>query len=912
MDGGRAAPSSPTACDDKQTASHVLQELQTLYQSQQPDGSLEFRGPQRFFERYPLFATLTLDIQRSEPNTAFLSRSSSAAARYYGYLFTEHDRNANLLIETSLPYDDGTTLTGIEDPGFNALLSLDMINLAMLNLRLRKPIDALYWYEGGRTLQERIVQHCYDVDANYFFPFDINNGVLLREYYALSLLPLLFSGNVGDNHAGSLIQHYVLRSRDVGPEPPFRFAEGDSPPAGYDDAPLFHPDYLLKVAMVATTLRARGFPREADLAATAAVATIDWSAQGPAAGKQPSAYARRLACLLDDGQYDRLFDPFGTLDIFEAIVRSKRRLADNEIVRLGTSIQTIRSFAAARPLDNPEATATPDAEEVESSVRDVYWSVSKTRQQLDANTLFDREDAYRTSGLEIQPAMTRLLDDVVIVLRRVENDLHRVVNRDSGLKISATVLNERAVADQQVEIKWVIELRGSQPMEIRAADVICEQELDTLVKAGGAIMVRPGEPQTLVSSFPARPTKLNTLLPWHLTLSLNDAAGRRIRYNALRTVYLERPIAIIARFPEGQILKGLSLPIELQFVKKVKTQALLQGGWYSSSGLQLKEGKQFEFTMPATQDTALVKFHVLVPSPCRPGSFPFKMKFYGDGKDLGTIASSFFKPYQWLFIGPFEAADRAMDVPYPPEKAVDLRKAYAGIGRRIAWQVLPEHANENFGEVHMGGSLTSAGVGYLYTVIDASIEKQCPVYLAANVPATLFVNDVRVLDYKPGTDRVAASTPISVRRGMNNILIKLVGDQKARVFFKLGDDDKLASDEFNNNLWELVGDFGEFQERSRRLQAGETEDVHKLVTLRYEDSKANSVSVIGTFNGWSPENSRMRRSGSGTWEITLSLRPGKYAYRFLVNNRQQVLDPRCPYEEPDGYGGKNSVIYVMK
>jgi hypothetical protein len=54
----------------------------------------------------------------------------------------------------------------------------------------------------------------------------------------------------------------------------------------------------------------------------------------------------------------------------------------------------------------------------------------------------------------------------------------------------------------------------------------------------------------------------------------------------------------------------------------------------------------------------------------------------------------------------------------------------------------------------------------------------------------------------------------------------------------------------------------------------------------------------------------MRRAPGGTWEITLSLRPGKYAYRFLVNNRRQVLDPNCPIEEPDGYGGKNSVIYV--
>jgi 1,4-alpha-glucan branching enzyme len=145
---------------------------------------------------------------------------------------------------------------------------------------------------------------------------------------------------------------------------------------------------------------------------------------------------------------------------------------------------------------------------------------------------------------------------------------------------------------------------------------------------------------------------------------------------------------------------------------------------------------------------------------------------------------------------------------------------------------------------------------------------------------------------------------------MNNFLVKVVGDRNTRVFFEVGDDENLASDEFNNNLWELVGNFNEFQERTRRIEAGESDEIQKLVTLRYSDEEANSVSVIGSFNGWSPENSRMRRIPGGAWEITLSLRPGKYTYRFLVNNRRQVLDPSCPIEEPDGYGGKNSVIYV--
>jgi hypothetical protein len=898
----------------------VVQEFHSLFRTQKADGSLEFRGSHRFLEAYPVIATLTLDIHRSQQDPAFISHSAASAARYYGYLFTNRDRNANLLIERRLEYGGGVLLTGIEDPGFNSLLALDMLSLSRLYLEMRKPLQALYWYEGARTLQERIVNRCFDIDANYFFPYDTNNETAVRDYHAMSVAPLLFDGNLGDNHAGSLINHYVLRSPDVGPDPPSRLLQRFEPADGEVDNPLFHPHQLLKALVVAKTLHARGFERDANRVAENARERARWpeGTEEPH-GRRPIASSKYLGYLLDDNRYQRLYDPFSALDIFKSIVRFKRRIADNEIVRVETSVETIKAFHMAlvgrenRSTDDKGVPHPPDAKSVETSIRNLFWVVSKTREQVAANAYFDPEDSYRSSGLQLGPAMMHLLDDVVFALRRVESDLYRMISQNAGFNVTATLLNERAVIDQRVKVKWVITARRQMHLDIRSAYVISGQEVDSLVSTDDAVVVSPGEPQTLYSKFNARGKVANVLRPCDFTLVLMDGSGQRIRHNAFRTVYLEHPVRVVARFPEGQTLRGLSLPIEVQFFKRSNALMTLNGGWFSPSGLQLKEGNRFEFLMPAEQDTAFARFNVLVPDPCRPGSFPFKFKFYGNGKDLGLIASSFFKPYQWLFVGPFDAAAHALDAPYPPENAVDLRKGYAGIGRRIIWQALPETANAKYGEVSLRGMLSPSGVGYLYTVIEASREMlHCPVYLASNAPAALFVNGVRVLDCLPGPDRIAVQKPVRVRRGMNNILIKVVGDQSTRVFFKLGDETNLASDEFNNNLWQLIGDFGEFQERSRRLLAGETEDVQKLITLRFEDATAHSVSVIGTFNGWSPEHSRMHRRPGGAWEITLSLQPGKYAYRFLVNNRKQVLDPDCPFEEPDGYGGKNSILYVMK
>jgi hypothetical protein len=883
----------------------LIQQLQALQRTQNPDGSFEFQGTNKFFETYPVMATLALGVYRNHPSPALASQFLASAARYYKYLFTNRDRNANLLVETPFTRGDGTLLTGVEDPGFNGLLSLDMISMALLNLEIRKPLQALYWYEGARTLQDGIASECFDPAAGYFFPYDNNSGDLIRDYVALSTAPLLFETNIGDNHAGTLLHYYALQKPDVSPEPPYLYVDHPKVETAPDESLLFNPGYLLKSLFIAEVLDSRGFADEASRSAKTAADRVAADTFETAQGKQPAATAGYLTLLLESGQFHNFRHPLAALDLFEALVRYKRRLADNELVRLGKNVTTIRSFVEtggdSRNLKN-----------VEDCIRDIYWGVSKTRGQLRANKFYDREDFYRTSGLELVSATDRLLDDVVSAMRRVENLVYRERSRETGLSVSATLLNERALIDQKVKVKWVVANLGSRPVEIKSAQVIRGQEADSLIGPANSMIVRPGEPQSFVSSFPARRGKPGTLIPWTFTLSMTTREGDRLRYNAFRTLYLEQPLQAAAGFPGGQILQGLSMPIHVQVVKKTGARANIECGWYSAAGLQLKEGKRFGISMDAEQDTAHVVINVMVPSPCRPGSFPFKLKFFNEGKDLGTINSSFFKPYQWLFLGPFEASELALSTPYPPEKAVDLRKGYGGIGRRIMWQVLPEASNANYGEVHLRGAMNPSGVGYLYTVVESSHEKESPLFFAANKPAAVFFNGERVLNYQPGPDRMAVSKTIKVRDGMNNILIKIIGDPSSRIFFKLGDDGNMASDEFNNNLWELVGDFGEFQERSRQIQQGETEDVQRVITLRYSDPDANSVSVIGTFNGWSPENARMRKSPGGGWEITLSLRPGKYAYRFLVNNRKQVLDPECLYEEPDGYGGKNSVVYVKQ
>jgi hypothetical protein len=50
--------------------------------------------------------------------------------------------------------------------------------------------------------------------------------------------------------------------------------------------------------------------------------------------------------------------------------------------------------------------------------------------------------------------------------------------------------------------------------------------------------------------------------------------------------------------------------------------------------------------------------------------------------------------------------------------------------------------------------------------------------------------------------------------------------------------------------------------------------------------------------------------GDGTWEITVDLAPGRYRYRFLVDEVFTALDPANPERVPDGSGGAYSLLVV--
>ena len=80
----------------------------------------------------------------------------------------------------------------------------------------------------------------------------------------------------------------------------------------------------------------------------------------------------------------------------------------------------------------------------------------------------------------------------------------------------------------------------------------------------------------------------------------------------------------------------------------------------------------------------------------------------------------------------------------------------------------------------------------------------------------------------------------------------------------------------------------------------------------FSDRKLETVALAGTFNGWDKRANPMKVLSDGkTWVVTLNLRPGKYAYKFVLNDSEWITDPKSKRNEDDGGGHTNSILLLL-
>lgn len=72
---------------------------------------------------------------------------------------------------------------------------------------------------------------------------------------------------------------------------------------------------------------------------------------------------------------------------------------------------------------------------------------------------------------------------------------------------------------------------------------------------------------------------------------------------------------------------------------------------------------------------------------------------------------------------------------------------------------------------------------------------------------------------------------------------------------------------------------------------------------------AKTAQLAGDFTGWAQSPVTMKKLKSGVWQAVVSLAPGRYEYRFLVDG-QWADDPGCNLRQSNQFGGENCVCLV--
>jgi len=80
----------------------------------------------------------------------------------------------------------------------------------------------------------------------------------------------------------------------------------------------------------------------------------------------------------------------------------------------------------------------------------------------------------------------------------------------------------------------------------------------------------------------------------------------------------------------------------------------------------------------------------------------------------------------------------------------------------------------------------------------------------------------------------------------------------------------------------------------------------RKVLFEFLAPEARAVHLAGDFNQWDANAHPMKKDKNGKWATTLSLKPGRYEYRFVVDGKWEN-DPACSNCVPNEFGSCNCV-----
>lgn len=148
------------------------------------------------------------------------------------------------------------------------------------------------------------------------------------------------------------------------------------------------------------------------------------------------------------------------------------------------------------------------------------------------------------------------------------------------------------------------------------------------------------------------------------------------------------------------------------------------------------------------------------------------------------------------------------------------------------------------------------------------------------------------------------NTPMKEKAGIYETELEL---HKGQYAYKFVVDGRWICDEKAHNF------FGDgFGEQNSVIIVGD--DLNQLYQVKFsykpKTKKAKKVALVGSFNRWSNTRDLMQKNENGNFEITIYLRAGEYHFKYLIDDKTYDYDKNAEKLVDDGFGSKQSVIYV--
>ncbi len=84
---------------------------------------------------------------------------------------------------------------------------------------------------------------------------------------------------------------------------------------------------------------------------------------------------------------------------------------------------------------------------------------------------------------------------------------------------------------------------------------------------------------------------------------------------------------------------------------------------------------------------------------------------------------------------------------------------------------------------------------------------------------------------------------------------------------------------------------------------------NRRITFKLEASEAKEAILVGDFNSWDFKKHTMKKDDKGRWTKIVTLAPGRYEYKFLVDGQWQN-DPDNDQMVANSFGTLNNILTV--